>query len=213
MMNMDWQEKAALYELLALGLRLPDKTLTEPLSSGEFGAALRELAELNGVASHVTAAAVSELEVYRGQNPDDLIHVLRIERTRLFVGETEPLVSPYGGIWWARRNGTAPLVFVTEEARAVKRFMASCGIGQSEGTNEPLDSIATELEFLHYLCLVRGAFVPKPHVAEGTSFPEGAYEDFYEQHFATWNKEFAEAVIRESRIPYYRAIARVLACS
>lgn len=211
-MSINWQGKAALYELLALSLRLPDKTLTEALANGEFADALKEFAELNGIASHAITAALDELDEYYGQNPEDLKHALRVERTRLFVGEAEPLISPYGGIWWARKNGIAPLLFVTEEAQAVKRFMASCGIGQPEGTNEPLDSIATELEFLHFLCLIRGAFIPKPQLAGDRSFPERAYEEFYEQHFATWSIDFAEEVIKLSSIPYYRAIARILAC-
>ncbi len=205
-----WLHKAALYELLALGLRLPTRELAEVVSSGEFADALSELAELNKLDTKVLAVSLEELAGYQQADIEELFHDLRIEYTHLFVGAPEPAVSPFAGVWWARGVGVEPLLFVNKESMAVERFMRSCGIGQPEGTNEPLDHIASELEFLQYLCMLRAGAALPPELPEDFMLPEQAYEEFYAEHVAAWSKQFAAAAMEESRIPYYRAVARVL---
>lgn len=211
-MNTSWLEKASLYEFLALGLRYPDAVLVKALAEGEFADALEELSLLNGLDAVAVSAALKELEEYKGANPQTLLQSLRVEYTSLFIGQAAPLVSPYAGIWWAREAGVQPLLFVNKESLAVKSFMRSCGLGQPEGTNEPLDHIATELEFLHYLCLLRGGAALPPELPEDFSLPTCAYKHFYEEHFTAWSKLFAAAVAEKARIPFYRALARILTC-
>ncbi|MDR1358941.1 MAG: molecular chaperone TorD family protein [Coriobacteriales bacterium] len=206
-----WLHKAALFELLSLGLRLPTPELAEALSSGAYTDALKELAELNGIAPDELSLALAELAAYAGTGVDVLFHELRTEYTHLYVGAPKPAVSPYAGIWWAREAGVEPLLFVNRESLAVERFMRSCGIGQPEGTNEPLDHIASELEFLQYLCLIRAGATLPPELPDDFSLPEAAFENFSATHFASWSKEFAEATIKEARAPFYRAVGRMLA--
>jgi TorA maturation chaperone TorD len=136
-----------------------------------------------------------------------VLHELRVEYTRLFVGAPDPAVSPYAGVWQAERDGVEPLLFVSKEAMAVERFMRSCGVGRPEGTNEPLDSMGSELEFLQYLALLRAGAVTPP---EDVDIPEGACEEFYTEHFAIWAGDFAQKVIEETRSPFFEAAARVL---
>jgi hypothetical protein len=62
----------------------------------------------------------------------------------------------------------------------------------------------------------RPLFAPVPFLLpfllpEDASFPKQAYEEFYEKHLVSWNKRFADAVMAEARIPFYKAVARVLA--
>ena len=204
-----WLHKAALYEILAFGLLLPTKELAEAVSSGEFADALQELAGLNGLDPAVVAQAASGLAAYAqsSANIDTLFHELRVEYTHLFVGAPEPVASPFAGIWWAHEADVAPLLFVNKESMAVERYMRSCGIGQPEGTNEPLDHIASELEFLQYLCMVNAKSIEPP---ESIEMPEDAYEVFFAEHFSEWSKKFAAAVIEKARLPFYRELARVL---
>jgi TorA maturation chaperone TorD len=206
-----WQERvnqAALYELLAHAFLFTTKELAEALSSGEYADALAEIGAANGLDADVLALAADELAPYKDAEMDGLFHEVRTEYTRLFVGAPTPLVSPFAGVWWAHGAGVEPLLFVNKESMAVERFMRSCGIGQPQGTNEPLDHMGSELEFLQYLCLVS---VDVLKSSEAVTIPENALEDFYRKHFDAWSKQFAAAIIEHTRLPFYRAVARILA--
>ncbi len=72
--------------------------------------------------------------------------------------------SPYEGVWRAADDGVQALLFVNPHSMEVERFMRSCGLGRPEGTNEPLDHVATECELLEHLALR----------AAGAEPPEGA---------------------------------------
>ncbi|MDR2109498.1 MAG: molecular chaperone TorD family protein [Coriobacteriales bacterium] len=227
-----WINKAALYELLAQSFLLVTRELTEALANGEYAEALAEIGGANQLDAVVLKEAVEELAVYRGRDTDELFHELRVEYTHLFVGAPEPAVSPFAGVWWARNAGVQPLLFVNKESMAVERFMRSCGIGSREGTNEPLDHLGSELEFLQYLCLLRADAVAAPAASEPTTavavvepgaaasaepsapaapaVPAQAYEDFYAVHFSTWVFEFAAKTVKEARVPFYRLAARAL---
>jgi TorA maturation chaperone TorD len=199
--------RAALFEIEALAFLSTRQELAEALASGEYAEALAEIAEANGLDAHASALAVEELAAYRGSSPAALFHELRIEHTHLFVGAPTPAVSPFAGIWFAREQGVEPLLFVNKESMDVERFLRSCGIGRPQGTNEPLDHIGTELEFLHYLCLLRAGTAAAP---EGAAIPSDAYEHFYRTHFIGFAHKLAAATVKESRIPFYRAVARIL---
>jgi TorA maturation chaperone TorD len=91
---------------------------------------------------------------------------------------------------------------------AVERFYRSCGVGQPANSNEPLDHIGSELEFLQYLCLVNAELVSPP---EDVDFPEDAYGQFYRTHFAWFAKCMAESLAEQSTLAFYRSLARLLA--
>jgi TorA maturation chaperone TorD len=207
-MREKWTNKAALYEILSLAFLFTKRELAEALVSGEYAEAMQEIATLNGIEAVVTDGGVEALVAYQGMNTDEAFHMLRREHTRLFVGAPEPVVSPFAGVWWARAQGVEPLLFVNKESMAIERFMRSCGVGQSEGVNEPLDHIGSELEFLHYLCLLRSGAVVPP---ENVEISEGAYEDFYREHFIGFAHSLAAATLEQSRIPFYLSAAKVLA--
>ncbi|MDR1422257.1 MAG: molecular chaperone TorD family protein, partial [Coriobacteriales bacterium] len=153
-MKQEWMNRAALYELLAHAFLGTSHELVRAIISGEYSEAVVELGTANELDAVGVALCADELAVYQGRNADELFHELRIEHTRLFVGAPRPAVSPYAGIWWAHRADVKPLLFVNTESMAVERFYRSCGVGQPANSNEPLDHIGSELEFLQYLCLV-----------------------------------------------------------
>jgi TorA maturation chaperone TorD len=225
--------KAALFEIEALAFLPTKRELSEALASGEYAEALIEIIEANALDTPTTATnnesaettghnpldtappskplratIEEELAACQGADPDALFHELRIEHTHLFVGAPKPAVSPFAGVWFAEEQGVEPLLFVNKESMDVERFYRSCGVGQPEGTNEPLDHIGSELEFLQYLCLLRAGAATPP---EGITIPEDAYERFYLKHFISFAHKFAAATIKESRIPFFRTVAQVLA--
>ena len=209
-----WQARAAMCELLALSFRYPeDKVLAEAIASGEWGEAADEIAGALGI-DWTAAAAPGAAEAAALPDPDDIQKELRPEATRLFVGAPEPACSPYEGVWAAEADGVQPLLFVNPRSMEVERFMRSCGLGRPEGTNEPLDHVATECELLERLAL-RAAGAPASEGApDGAGLPGGspaaAYETFLSGHAQAWMPAFAERLAAEARHPFYRAAAAYL---
>lgn len=207
--TIDWHMRATLLELLAFSFIYPTKDTIQPLVSGEYQEAIKEIISLAGIS--LPEEELNSLSQYKGQENDALLHALRKEATRLFLGIPEPLISPHEGIWRAKDDGTEPLLFINPHSMAVERFMKDYGLGQAEGKNEPLDYVATELEFLEYLAgLEAGIVTPNP---QRNTTDEGwaeAYELFLEEHSQTWMPRFSEAVISQAREPYYRVSALLL---
>jgi TorA maturation chaperone TorD len=206
-MKDEWVNRAALFELLALAFLFTKKELAVALVSNEYAEALLEISGANNIAKEDLSTIALDLAVYHGADAEAVFHELRQEHTRLFIGSPESVVSPFAGVWYAEEIGVEPLLFVNKKSMAVERFMRSCGVGQPEGTNDPLDHIGTELEFLQYLCMLRAEAVQP---SESIEMPESAYEGFYVTHFSGFSKKFAAKTIKESRIPFFRTAAQVL---
>ena len=162
-----WQIRAAAWELAALSLRYPGAELAGAAAGGEWDEAAGEILAALGLPAEVPAAAgdpagppaARAADTAGPAGADALLRALRPEATRLFVGAPEPACSPYEGVWAAEADGVQPLLFVNPRSMEVERFMRSCGLGRPEGTNEPLDHVATECELLERLAL-RAAGAP-----------------------------------------------------
>lgn len=215
----EWQVKATSCELLALSLRYPDVQLAQVVASGEWLDAACELARAARVAlpesfgTQVLALDGAGQEVV---DEEALLHTLRAEATFLFVGAPNPACSPYESVWRAAAEGVRPLLFVSPHSMEVERFCKSCGLGSPEGTNEPFDYVVTELELLQYLAsLAAGIVVPPEGGIALDALPDGssqaAFAQFAEEHVLAWMPDFAERLASESRLPFYRAVAELLA--
>ncbi|MBC2890038.1 TorD/DmsD family molecular chaperone [Gordonibacter massiliensis (ex Traore et al. 2017)] len=202
-----WQVRAAAYELLALSFRYPDRTLAEAVASGEWEEAATEVVKALGVPME-DGFQSGQVD---GRGIEELLHALRVEATRLFVGAPEPLASPFEGVWRAADDGVQALLFVNPHSMEVERFMGTCGLGRPEGTNEPLDHASTELELLQWLCMLACGIAEAP---DGIEAPEGgwagAHDRFLEEHVRTWMPRFARKAAEETREPFYRSAAGLL---
>ena len=200
---------ATAYELLAFSFRYPGPELAEAVASGEWAGAASEVAGALGLA--LPQGWDEGLDGYAGRDPEGLLHALRAEATRLFVGAPGPAVSPYEGVWRAADDGVQALLFVNPHSMEVERFMRSCGLGRPAGTNEPLDRVDAELELLQCLSMLECGMAEAPGGAEP---PLGSWAAargrFLEGHARTWMPRFAEAAAAESREPLYRAAAQLL---
>lgn len=205
-MQENWIGKAELFEALSLAYRYYDKDMAEAVSSGAYADALCGAIEVAGLGDELASEVRELLAAYRGADVEQLFHALRKENTRLFVGAPHAAVSPYAGVWYAEDVGVQPVLFVNKESMAVERFMESCGAGRPEKTNEPLDHIAAELEFLEYLCLDRAGVINK----DADVVPDGSYESFYEERFISFAKRFAQAVAHASDEPLLLAAGKVV---
>lgn len=200
--EIDWATRATAWELAALSFRYPGPELEGAVASGEWAEAAREIVGALGLALPEGFGAGASAEG------------LRPEATRLFVGAPEPAVSPYEGVWRAADDGVQALLFVNSHSMEVERFMRGCGLGRPEGTNEPLDHVATECELMEHLALRAAGAEPPGGAPAGADLPggspEAAYGAFLEGHARTWMPRFAERVAAESRVPFYRDAAAFL---
>lgn len=205
-----WLNRAALYELLALGFLRPEPTTAEALASGELAEAADEVLAALGAAADVRAAVAGELAPCNGADADDIYHEILRDYTRLFVGEREPAVTPYAGVRAAQERGQAGLLFVGRESMAIERFMRTRGAkkdlsaGQS---NDPVDHVGTVCEFLKYLCLVNARAV-KP--AAGAQVAEADFALFWRDLWGFYPSWCADEVERLASTGFYRAMALLL---
>lgn len=216
-----WMTRAAACELLALSLRYPTDELARILTSGEWADAAREIAAALG--AELSEGAVAELPAgdegeVSSARAEEVLRELRPEATHLFIGAPNPSCSPYEGIWRAEADGVQPLMFVNPCSMEVERYCHACGLGSPDGTNEPLDHVATEFELLEILAL-RAAGAVEQAEGEGWAVPDAelpggsasaAYDQFVADHLSTWAPDFAERLFTEARIPFYRSVAGLL---
>lgn len=202
-----WMNKAAQYELLALAFAYPSEETTHALVSGEYAEAFEEIGALTDASPGYLADWAKALRAYAGLDRNEVLHRLRREYTRLFIGQGKTLISPYAGVWDALERGKEPILMIGAESMEIERFMRRCGIGQPEGTNEPLDHIASLLEFLYFLCLVKADAV-KP--ANHADVRDDDYQAFFDDHFEVFSRAFANAVLENAKEPFFVSSARML---
>ncbi|ELY71504.1 TorD/DmsD family molecular chaperone [Natronobacterium gregoryi] len=118
---------------------------------------------------------------------------LRVEHARLFVGPEDPVCPPYETVY---RDAEDAVLGPT--TRAVVKWYQTYGLGLEPDWPDLPDHVATELEFAAYLL---------EHEDVETC------EQFLDEHPRQWMNEFLEGVRRETREPYYGALADLTAAA
>lgn len=216
-----WSVWAPAWELAALSFRYPEPALVDAVASGEWADAAREIAASLG--AELPAGFDEEARAAHEALASEGDAALKTEATRLFVGAPHAACSPYEGIRRSALSESKPLLFVNRYAMEVERFCKACGFGHPEGTNEPLDHVATECELLERLALAAAGESesgslpdesPAADEGEGGGLPDeppaAAYERFVREHAAVWFREFADALAATTTHPFYRAAAMYL---
>ncbi len=202
----DWMARAALFELLSMGLLVPTPKLAGALADGEYAAAAEEAAE----ACELELGASSRLAAYSGREIDGLFHELRRERTALFARAPEPAITPCVGVWDARRHGQRGLLFVGRESMAIERFMRRCGVAKDLAagqSNDPVDHVGTVCEFMKYLCLVNARAIEP---GAGAEVREDDFEVFHREHFRDYAIWCAGEIRKNDPSPFYAFVANAL---
>lgn len=210
----EWRQRATLWELLAISFCYPSEELAQAYASGEWSDAAEEIADALSLTLPSSWYDFNNRSENTGRrNAEKTLHALRKESTRLFFNPEGALVSPYESSWIARRNNIKELTFVSPSAMAVERFSQQCGLTRPAGTNEPLDFIGTELELLEYLAAM-SADSTDPAGAQQAFFPNGnastSYAKFLKAHPLAWITDFAEAVLAETKLSFFRTAATLL---
>lgn len=215
----EWALCATVCEFVALSLRYPTDELAAAVYSGEWLAALYEMAAQRKLTLPVwlseqenSVTCVSSLsDGSPSQSAHLLAKALRVESTRLFMGVAEPVVSPYEGMWRTAESGSEGLMFVNRYSIEVRRFFGACGLGRSTQANDPLDHVATEFELLEYLAAHASDPIESASLHPADAWPGGspseAYWLFLADHMGRWTPCFFKRVIEMTNLPFYRAIA------
>lgn len=208
-----WNLLATAWELLAFSLRRPDMLLAEAITSGEWASAAMEVSNASGVKLPIQF----ERHARAGEGADtkDLLHSLRIEYTRLFIGAPFPACTPYEGAWRASGSRNDVPLFVNSYAMEVENFFKRCGLRQAEGANDPLDHVALECELLEYLAWSSGGtacFSKPPQDSRLSPYetPQKAYEAFLEDHAKSWMPQFAKKASSQTEQAFYQAVSQLL---
>ena len=213
-----WMTRATAYELGAFGFFLPDGALADAVGTGEYAAAADEVLEALGcesierkeIAALLRAGEASSAADPSADERNRLLHELRREYTRLFVGQYEPPVTPYVGVWDSERQGKPGFLAVGKESMAIERFMRDCGVvrdAASSRPNAPMDHIGTVLEFLMHLCLLKASAVAPP---KGFDVPDDAYRTFYCDHFQDYGSWLADRLAAQAQHSFYRGLGLYL---
>ena len=207
-----WRVRAAAWEFLAFSLRYPDASLAEALALGEWAEASQEIASQLGlrIDERFDSEALAAQDAL-AKNASEWLHTIRVEATRLFIGEQEPACSPFEGVWRAIDEGVNPLLFVNPHSLRVERFCKDCGLEHPEGTNVPLDHVVSECELLQYLAMIEsGMAEPFGGILRGDlpgGSPASAYTEFLQGHAFVWFPRFAAELLDGTCHPFYRAVA------
>ncbi len=206
----EWMCGATAFELLSLAFLLPTKNTAEALVAGEFADACEEVLKAFGCDSPAVGDIASFLGDYDGKDAEEVFHALRTEYTYLFVGEREPRVTPFVGVWAAQERGQKGLLFVSKETVEIEHFMRDRGVAknlEAGQVNDPVDHIGTVFEFMKYLCLANAKAIQAP---QGVVIEEGDYETFVCEHVSPYARWFSDQVFEQARCPFYKAMALFL---
>lgn len=202
-----WMARAALFELLSMGLLLPRPELGDALASGEYRDACAEVSAALGLPLD---ERIDALRMYEGRPAQEVFSDIRVEFTRLFAATPRPLVVPYVGVWKMQQKGASAMLAVNPESMGIERFMRRCGVAKNVAVgqaNDPVDHIGTVCEFLEHLCLVQARAV-RP--AGGAVVASADFDDFTGLYFAKYAGFCAKAIEDADPNPFYRFVAAAL---
>lgn len=134
---------------------------------------------------------------------------LKVEFARLFTGPGLPVVGRFASQYLDEPGpgGVGRLGGQATEA-AVTAYQAE-GLAPRSTLREPADDIATELEFLAWLCSREQQEWASGSTDEARRLRR-AVDDFVRQHCAPWWPAFVAACQTQAKVAAYRAFAEVL---
>lgn len=203
--------RSDLYQLLAIAFRDPTKELVEGLISGTYRDDVVDCVNWLNADSTIFDEAILALEQLSqdlaDHDPDNVLHDLKIEYFRLFIGAKGPIVSPYQTVYCDPRDGMGSTVlFTSPTAIATEKAYKNSGVSLVKEQNEPPDHIATEMEFLMYLC-AQEAMAWKNGDLELAKRRRLQEREFIDEFVGKWIFTFCHQVINESNHAAYRTTA------
>lgn len=143
------------------------------------------------------------------RDPAAVLQDLKVEYARLFIGAPGPMEAPpYESLYRDRDADGSPIVR-GPSTLAVERTYGSYGLERAAGHSDLPDHVATELEFMHFLCS-RERTAWRGGDAATAKMLRSAQNAFLTEHLDKWLPEFSERVLGATRVDVYRALATLL---
>lgn len=194
-----------MFRLLSVAFKPPTSDLANVVVSGELSKAMTDTWRTLGLDGEKAAAFTGVLDGYRGDDAEDVLHELRREHTRLFLGNP-PLVENSEGPWRKKAEGKIGVdLMVNSYSLEIQEFMRQCGAVKAKGRNDCIDYIEVECEFAAML-----AEQPQYLVDLGKD-PLDLLDSFMDEHMEKWVPGFCVEVAEKTRLPYYRELCRLMA--
>jgi len=199
------QYRSDVYRLLALGFSNPTSDFVTDLQNGALVDNLRRCLDAVGLSqTHYGSALVGLTGIaaeYRTYDPRTLLTQLRVEYMRLFVGPKNPVTPIYETLHREQSGNGQAMLIVSQTALAVEKAYHEAGVHLT--SHDSPDHLATELEFLVYLC-------EKEAIAWETANNTMAKKwrrierDFLDDHLGTWSLVLCRQAREATNEPFYR---------
>lgn len=197
--------RSFIYKYLSLGFMMPEEGWWELVRNGLWARGIRM--ETEALESHRTAVdAVRRfsLEADKLKKNGDL-EALKAEYTRLFVLPADSRAISY------ETEYTAAHPFIkSREISDIFGFYRAFGVGLSITNPDRADFIATELEFMHVLCVKETAAKAVAR-AEQDEVVRDAEAKFVRDHLGRWVRNLAVEIETLSPGSFYAALSRFAA--
>jgi TorA maturation chaperone TorD len=197
--TMEWEamrvlERSGIYRILGGALAYP------------VAGCLKELRRLAATAGTLTVAPeLRDLLVYLFAAVCDADPAALAEEY-MFLFDREARCPPYEGAY----GEAAQMAGKAAQLADIAGFYATFGLVPSALQPDVEDHIAAELEFMSVLAL-KEAHALAGSDAEGVMVTRGAQVAFLTDHLGRWAETFAEALRAATPLPYYGAVADLLA--
>ncbi|WP_018306521.1 TorD/DmsD family molecular chaperone [Desulfitobacterium hafniense] len=203
--------RSDVYQLLAISFRDPTPELIDGLLSGTYRSDTADCVHWLNADSKRFDEPLAGLERMAIENAnrrsDEVLREMKVEYARLFIGPGAVAVSPYETTYFANSDEQGDtLLFNSLSARSVEKAYKEAGVSLASDQNEPPDHIATELEFLMYLCAQEGQ-AWKNEDNELAKKWRRSERDFIDKHLGNWAFSFFNRVAESTTFEAYRVLA------
>lgn len=194
---------ALLLKVFSVAFEFPTTSTADAVVSGTLRSDTKTLWEALQLPSESIERFSEALNRYVDRDQEDVLHELRREYTRLFLGDN-PLVANSEGMWRMKSEGRKAVLIINSYSLEIADFMRECGVVKAEGYNDCIDYVDTEFDFASHL-----AGSPEYLVDLGKD-PLDLFDSFIDNHLELWIPGFCNDVLNTSDVVYYKAISALI---
>lgn len=193
-----------LFRLMSIALQPPTNGLGVLVVSGELAEACDRLWRELELPAEPSIGPLVSLWAYRGRGEEEVLHELRREHTRLFLG-SQPLVTNSEGPWRKKAEGKEGVALIVNSYSVeIADFMRRCGVVCAPGYNDCVDYVENEFDFAGWL-----ADEPALLAEKGLD-SRSLLARFCDEHIKLWVPGFCDEVAAATRLPYYQALSALV---
>ncbi len=191
------------FKLFSVAFEPPTLPLAQAVTSGSLQRDMKTVWDDLELDDKAITEFINAISVYKDRDSDDVLHELRRETTRIFLGD-KPLIANSEGMWRMRFEGRQAVLIINSYSLEVAQFMRKCGVVKTEKYNDCIDYIELECDFASIL-----AENPQ-YLIELDKDPGQLLSDFIDNHMKLWIPGFCSDVQNTSRVVYYQALCKLM---